>query len=88
MAAIRARNFEDDDASSVLFGAYVLMLENDGKNRAQLEWAGIDTYVDAYIRTRMYDPIERMANDGWPRDNTANACALWLLWMLTTPGTC
>ncbi|KAF8633559.1 hypothetical protein AX15_001357 [Amanita polypyramis BW_CC] len=85
MAAIRNRNFEDDDPSSVLFSTYILMLENDGKNRAQLEWAGVDAYVDAYVRTRIYDPVERMANDGWPRDNAANACALWLLWMLTTP---
>ncbi|KAF8641170.1 hypothetical protein AX17_000805 [Amanita inopinata Kibby_2008] len=85
LAAIQNRNFFADAPESVLFAAYLMMLDNDGKNRAQLEWAGIDAYVDAYVRTRTYDPIQRMTNHGWPVDNAANACALWLMWMLTTP---
>ncbi|KAM6491264.1 hypothetical protein JOM56_013503 [Amanita muscaria] len=84
LSAIRHCNFDQDDPSSVLFATYIMMLDNDGKNRAQLEWAGIDAYVDTFLRTRMYDPGERMANNGWPVDDAANACALWLMWMLTT----
>ncbi|KIL71274.1 hypothetical protein M378DRAFT_6075 [Amanita muscaria Koide BX008] len=85
LSAIQHCNFDQDDPSSALFAAYIMMLDNDGKNRAQLEWAGIDAYVDTFLRTRMYDPGERMANNGWPVDHAANACALWLMWMLTTP---
>ncbi|KAK2462883.1 hypothetical protein APHAL10511_005081 [Amanita phalloides] len=85
LAAIQRRDFDADDTASILFAAYIMMLENDGKNRAQLELAGIDLYLDAYVRKYMYHPFDRMTNDGWPRDNTANACALWLIWMFTTP---
>jgi len=63
-----------------------MMLDNDGKNRAQLEAAGIDLYLDVYMRTYLYDSVSRIPNDGWPQDTAANACALWLMWMFTTPG--
>lgn len=86
LAAIRDREFQAEDPGSILFAAYIMMLDNDGKNRAQLEWAGIELYLDVYIRNYMYNPTERMANNGWPQDTAANACALWLMWMFTTPG--
>ncbi|KAJ7482843.1 hypothetical protein B0H11DRAFT_2021398 [Mycena galericulata] len=72
-----------DDCDEVLFGAYLMMLENDGKNAAQLEHAGLDLYLDIFVRTRMWD--DRHASHGWPTDNVASACALWLMWMTTTP---
>ncbi|KAF8736845.1 hypothetical protein AX14_013779 [Amanita brunnescens Koide BX004] len=85
LAAIRDREFQADDPGPVLFAAYLMMLDNDGKNRTQLEWAGIELYLDLYVRTCMYSPDERMPNNGWPQDTAANACALWLMWMFTTP---
>jgi hypothetical protein len=30
-----------------------MMLDNDGKNSAQLEWAGIESYPDLYIHKYM-----------------------------------
>jgi hypothetical protein len=84
LAAIRDRDFELNDPAPVLFAAYLMMLDNDGKNRAQLEAAGIDLYLNVYMRTYLYDSVT--ANKGWPRDTAANACALWLVWMFTTPG--
>lgn len=86
LAAIKLRDFEINDPAAVLFAAYIMMLDNDGKNRAQLENAGIELYLSVYMRTYMYTSDPRLANNGWPQDTAANACALWLLWMFTTPG--
>ncbi|KAJ7133407.1 hypothetical protein C8R44DRAFT_899892 [Mycena epipterygia] len=71
-----------DDCDEVLFGAYLMMLENDGRNAAQLEHAGLDYYLENFVCTRMWD--SRQLADGWPSDNVASACALWLMWMTTT----
>lgn len=73
-----------DDYDEVLFGAYLMMLENDGRNAAQLAHAGLDSYLDSFVRTRLWD--DRYNSHGWPTDNTASACALWLVWMTTTEG--
>ncbi|KAJ6614825.1 hypothetical protein B0H10DRAFT_1950385 [Mycena sp. CBHHK59/15] len=71
-----------DDCDDVLFSAYLMMLEHDGKNAAQLQHAGLDSYLDLYVRTRLWDCRED--THGWPVDGVANACALWLMWMTTT----
>ncbi|KAJ6487202.1 hypothetical protein C8R47DRAFT_1128044 [Mycena vitilis] len=71
-----------DDCDEVLFCAYLMMLENDGRNAAQLEHAGLDSYLDIFVRTRLWDDSHK--SHGWPTDNTASACALWLVWMTTT----
>ncbi|KAF8079340.1 hypothetical protein FPV67DRAFT_1403278 [Lyophyllum atratum] len=61
----------------------VMMLEDDGKNARQLvQWGHADEFVDAFVRSRLYDGAED--NDGWPLDNGLNAHALWLMWLLTT----
>ncbi|CAA7264935.1 unnamed protein product [Cyclocybe aegerita] len=82
LRAIRAGDVYDIDAHEHLFTAYMLMLDNDGKNYAQLEWAGMGAYVARFVRRRLWE--ECAANEGWPVDNAANACALWLMWMTTT----
>ncbi|KAF7317076.1 hypothetical protein HMN09_00442200 [Mycena chlorophos] len=71
-----------DECDDVLFSAYLMMLENDGRNAAQLQHAGLDSYLDNFVRNRMWNG--RGSAQGWPTDNTANACALWLVWMTTT----
>ncbi|KAJ7490732.1 hypothetical protein FB451DRAFT_1552353 [Mycena latifolia] len=71
-----------DDCEDVLFCAYLMMLENDGRNAAQLEYAGLDSYLDIFVRTRIWDST--LTSHGWPSDSVANACALWLMWMTTT----
>ncbi|KAJ7056648.1 hypothetical protein C8F01DRAFT_993024 [Mycena amicta] len=77
---LRGQVQENDE--DVLFWAYLMMLENDGRNAAQLEHSGLDSYLDVFVRTRMWNG--RGSAHGWPTDNTANACALWLVWMTTT----
>ena len=73
------------DIDNVLFMALIMMTENDGKNRAQLEWAGLDEFVHRFARERLYE--NRELYNGWPGESPQNACALWLMWMMTTEGT-
>lgn len=73
-----------DDCDELLFGVYLMMLENDGRNAAQLIHAGLKSYLDMFLHTQMWS--NTASSHGWPRDNVANACALWLLWMTSTRG--
>lgn len=70
------------DICDTLRIVYVMLLDNDGKNRAQLEAAGIDPFLDSYIRTRLWS--EAHLHEGWPQDDSTNSFALWIKWMLTT----
>ncbi|KAF8971877.1 hypothetical protein BDZ97DRAFT_1913764 [Flammula alnicola] len=79
LQALRRRDVHDIDAGSHLFTALMLMLDNDGKNYAQLEWAGVHAYVGEFVKQKLW--VGREANDGWPLDNQENACALWLMWL-------
>lgn len=60
--------------------AYVLIMENDGKNRVQLDRAGLGVVVNKFVRSRLWEDAE----NGWPREKPINALALWLLWCTTT----
>ncbi|TFY66405.1 hypothetical protein EVG20_g4681 [Dentipellis fragilis] len=59
--------------------AFIMVMENDGKNREQLDWAGLPSFVNAFIRARLW---EQTVN-GWPVDSPVNTLALWLLWCTT-----
>ncbi|TFK21535.1 hypothetical protein FA15DRAFT_672471 [Coprinopsis marcescibilis] len=71
-----------EDAQDYLLLAFIAMLDDDGKNRAQLEHVGLREFVDKFVRGRLNEGRE--ANDMWPIENDANTCALWLMWMFTT----
>ncbi|KAJ2917182.1 hypothetical protein MD484_g3244, partial [Candolleomyces efflorescens] len=79
---IRRNDIDDMDVEDQLLIAYVAMLDSDGKNRAQLQHAGIEAFVDRFVRKRLW--VECESNDGWPLENVINSCALWLMWMFTT----
>ncbi|KAL0952150.1 hypothetical protein HGRIS_008767 [Hohenbuehelia grisea] len=66
------------DVITPLLNAFQMMLEDDGKNRAQLNAAGAYEFVHAFVCER----LDRV--NGWPSDNPENTLALWLMWMLTT----
>ncbi|KAJ7632731.1 hypothetical protein FB45DRAFT_913313 [Roridomyces roridus] len=72
--------FPADDCDDLLFGVYLMMLENDGRNAAQLIHAGLTSYLDNFLRTRMWSD----ASHGWPTSRTSVSCALWLVWMMST----
>jgi hypothetical protein len=76
---------DDNDASDSMFTAFMMMLEDDGRNYRQLlEWAHADVFAEKWVRNRLYEG--RNGNDGWPRESNENSCAMWLMWMFTTEG--
>jgi hypothetical protein len=83
---LRSGNVFDGAADQTLFSALVLLFENDGKNYAQLEWAGVKEFAEEFMKRRMWDDAVA-TNDGWPLENTGNASVLWVLWLTLTKGT-
>lgn len=81
---------QDEDAvRDLLWTAYLLMVENDGKNAEQLRsYARMDIWLKEY----WFDPdgaslATRDVKMGvWPSDNELNAIAMWLFWFLFKPG--
>ncbi|THH31032.1 hypothetical protein EUX98_g3171 [Antrodiella citrinella] len=82
---IRQANLDADSLTLDLWNAFFMMIENDGRNAAQLEWAGLRTFVDKLVRERLWH--NRGASHGWPAENTVNALALWLMWFTTDQDT-
>lgn len=84
----RPMGTDDDDercAFDALGTGFIMMMEDDGKNARQLQWAGADVFAERFLRRRLYEG--RDENDGWPIESPHNSWALWLFWMLTTDGT-
>ena len=84
-----ARHADEDNLKmsvhDVLFTSYVLMLENDGKNEAQLQEYG---QMKAWIREFWFDPrgaslaIYSIRIGNWPPNRPETALAMWLFWFL------
>ena len=68
----------------ILRTAFFMATENDGRNACQLEWAGLDKFVDRFVRARLCEDVAQ--NNGWPAESSINALALWLMWFTTTWG--
>ena len=77
---IRRRAIIVDD----LYRAFVLYLENDGLNAAQLSDAGLPDLIERYVLNRLWHGRDRSHN--WPTESRENAFALWLFWYTLTPG--
>ncbi|KAI6154220.1 hypothetical protein BKA82DRAFT_4098882 [Pisolithus tinctorius] len=82
LARIRSGDIHADDVCHTFWTSYLMLLEDDGKNRASLEAAGLPEFVDRFVREHLYDGHR----NGWPADNAVNSLALWLLWLTTTEG--
>lgn len=73
----------------ILWMAYLMMLENDGRNERQLrEYAKIDEWLKEF----WFDPLGSslaMGNvkaDHWPDNHERISLAMWLFWLLLRPG--
>lgn len=73
---------DDLDIESLVTTAYLMLLENDGWNVAQLDYAGTYEWVEKLLRTRLYEGSQHRG--GWPLENRWSSCALWVFWTLTT----
>ncbi|KAI0308340.1 hypothetical protein B0F90DRAFT_1807544 [Multifurca ochricompacta] len=67
------------DVEDVLRTAFIILTENDGKNRAQLEWANTYDFVSKFVRHRLWQDTV----NGWPRDTPLHSLALWVMWSMT-----
>jgi hypothetical protein len=83
---------ETDDPNilrSTLWSAYLMMLENDGKNERQLrEYAQIDTWLRQYWFDDFGASLAKSAIGlgQWPSNTQESALAMWLFWFLVKPG--
>ena len=82
----------DNDAFSLqelLFHAYLMMLENEGKNEKQLrEYAGVEGWLREYWFTEKgaSRAIPFLNTDRWLPESPEVALAMWLFWFLLRPG--
>jgi hypothetical protein len=74
----------------LLWLAYLMMLENDGKNDKQLrEYAGMEQWLMEYWFDDKGASLasKTLSEDQWPLDNEHNSLAMWLFWLFLKPGT-
>jgi hypothetical protein len=84
LKCIRRGCLDDPALLDALYVAFILFLENDGRNVVQLQWAGLHSIVHRYLREKMSMGSE--TNDGWPLDNEINTLVVTLAWLVTTRG--
>jgi hypothetical protein len=64
--------------------AFTMMSENDGRNKIQLEKAGLPELLERWVRQKVWDRDQR-PND-WPANDTVKSLGLWLTWFMTDEG--
>lgn len=57
-----------DKLDTVLWEVYMMLLEDDGKNMAQLEHAGAESWLRIVMLSLMAHDLD---DDGWPEETTA-----------------
>lgn len=79
----------DEILQSLLWTAYLMMLENDGKNERQLrDYA----QIDVWLREFWFDDHgasfakSSIRMDQWPPNNDKTSLGMWLFWFLLKPG--
>lgn len=82
---IRRGDIMSNHTPRFLWAAFLMMVESDGKNEAQLlEWAGLKTFADRFVRERLWEGRDNY--NGWPAESVTNSLALWLMWLTTDEG--
>ncbi|KAK7055506.1 hypothetical protein R3P38DRAFT_2847440 [Favolaschia claudopus] len=72
----------------MLFNAYLMMLENAGKNEEQLrDYAGIGDWLKDFLFEEQYVARPRFPSplEHWPPHNEHTSLAMWLFWFLLRP---
>ncbi|KAJ3733312.1 hypothetical protein DFJ43DRAFT_995509 [Lentinula guzmanii] len=71
---------EEAGVQETMYALWIMCLEDDGCNRAQMQLVGAYEWVEGYIRTEMYKNLDK----GWPLGNAGNSCAMWVFWYLSS----
>ncbi|TFY61074.1 hypothetical protein EVJ58_g4732 [Rhodofomes roseus] len=74
---LRRGDLESEFLQDDLWTAWLMALENDGKNGEQLDWAGLDDVLRRFILEKLWEVHEP---DDWPQESAVNALAIWLFW--------
>lgn len=83
---LRHGTLDSENLLSDLWTAYLMFIENDGRNyRHLVHYAHIHSLVDHYMDSRLW-AHRNHSGTGWPLDITPNALIVWLLWFTMTPG--
>ena len=76
LRAVRAASSEPELIEPAIWTAFVMMLENDGKNeRLLLEHA----QITHWLMQRWLDISNTLEGDGWPSSNLFHTICMWLL---------
>lgn len=78
-----------DALRSILWMAYLMMLENEGRNDRQLrEYAGFDAWLKEFLFHPSGASLAAWSVkiDLWPPNDERSALALWLFWYMLRPG--
>lgn len=79
----------NESLRAILWIAYLMMLENDGKNRQQLrDYAHIGEWLRDYWFDDRGASLANisMKSDRWPANTEQTALAMWLFWFLLDIG--
>ncbi|KAH9897697.1 hypothetical protein C8Q73DRAFT_787944 [Cubamyces lactineus] len=81
---LRQGDLDSHNLTSDLWTAYLMFLENDGRNYEHLmTYAHIDTLIDRFMEVRLWSGRE--SNLGWPIDSTPGSLVVWMLWFTMSP---
>ncbi|KAF9238648.1 hypothetical protein BU15DRAFT_88288 [Melanogaster broomeanus] len=72
----------------LLWLAYLMMLENDGKNEQQLrDYADMDSWLMEYWFDEAggSSATNVILRDSWPLEDEKNSVAMWLFWLMLRP---
>ncbi|KAL0952617.1 hypothetical protein HGRIS_006868 [Hohenbuehelia grisea] len=78
----------NENVRSVLWTAYLMMLENDGKNEEQLRGYGrIDEWLHEYWFSEggASGSVSAIKANNWPSNTEQTSLAMWLFWFLLKP---
>lgn len=86
LTRMRHRNAENfAHLQEDLWAVYLILLENDGKNMAQLcLWAKLPTWIASVIEDKCQVPREHPLS--WVKDIEGTSLVLWLFWMSSDEG--
>jgi hypothetical protein len=85
LRVIRSGDLDHPDALQSLYTAHVMLLEDDGKNAAQLRWARLNEFLDLYFSRYLQSPVE-LASQSLPMDEKCSLL-IAIAWRWSAHGT-
>ncbi|KAF9221739.1 hypothetical protein BS17DRAFT_757110 [Gyrodon lividus] len=79
---IRRRDLRHPDLAEAFATIYIMLLEDDGRNKEQILWADLPTFMQMFIRERLLEGAA--GNHGWPLENELNTLVIALFWLMSS----